>query len=738
MSVSRGVVALVLVGYALAAPAPQVTTSPEKVAGLQGVTEPCAQVNSIIDNWNSPSGATSGNTDKARIPVSLAKQCLDSVPLNVFNAQKYLDYYLPYLNLQSTLAYLKDPPKWWTLDAVDVLGGVKQISKNIKTGYYKSEYDFEADVYFLIMVLPRDFHFSVPLPLMDVFTVELGLPPLVSVSIDGKNIPQVYVVSDLYKLHNSSVGLPYKPSPIKTINGEPAADFMLHMALDEKQYHDPDAIYNLAFTEIPLKDKIDDRMGQIYSHGFNVDKTTWTFQNGTTKSKDNYATVVKGFTNIKSGKDVYEKLVLSPSKTTEDDSLASAINAIMNPKKQDAATPVQPGDAFPSQAGFPVPVLGDPAGKTAGYYLKAPNDNVAVLDITGFENEEKTEINQVTIIWQFLKKAKADGKTKMVVDLQHNGGGLVGNGYKTFSAFFPSDTILGAARQRSKPMVNFFSNITTAMDTFKTDIFSKTAVAKGAYSLDKMLDKNTQLFKSPKDWVGPNHIHDDDFTAIERPGKVGKGEKGGSKPDLLPEMDIILLQDGTCGSTCALFSQLMKSQGGVRSIAVGGRAKAGPMQGVAGSKGAQVLTHKQVQDLTQACYTSFATLKANDIPFPSPQSIPQEYKISLLDPPIGTPDLTGRFNLKNNYNSTNADEVPLEFVYEATNCRIYFEPSDVFDIAGLWARVADHAWGGKQCVEGSTTNKDGSISGSAYDTVPFSDSAKAGVKIGLNVPTEWV
>lgn len=123
------------------------------------------------------------------------------------------------------------------------------------------------------------------------------------------------------------------------------------------------------------------------------------------------------------------------------------------------------------------------------------------------------------------------------------------------------------------------------MDKFKTNLFNNVGASLGSYSITDMIDANNQKFKTYKDFNGPNTIAGDNFTAIDRPGNGGKGFGGGSAPDVLPDMDIVLLQDGTCGSTCALFSQLMKSQGGVRSVAVGGRAKTGPMQGVAGTKG---------------------------------------------------------------------------------------------------------------------------------------------------------
>ena len=49
--------------------------------------------------------------------------------------------------------------------------------------------------------------------------------------------------------------------------------------------------------------------------------------------------------------------------------------------------------------------------------------------------------------------------------------------------------------------------------------------------------------------------------------------------------DIILLYDGYCGSTCTIFSEFMRLQGGVKSIAMGGRPNRNPIQGAGGIKG---------------------------------------------------------------------------------------------------------------------------------------------------------
>jgi hypothetical protein len=46
--------------------------------------------------------------------------------------------------------------------------------------------------------------------------------------------------------------------------------------------------------------------------------------------------------------------------------------------------------------------------------------------------------------------------------------------------------------------------------------------------------------------------------------------------------DIIMLYDGFCASTCASFSEFMRTQAGVKSIAMGGRPNDRQIQAIGG------------------------------------------------------------------------------------------------------------------------------------------------------------
>lgn len=129
------------------------------------------------------------------ILASDALACLHSVPLDVQRSSDFCDYIEPFIQFQSTLAYLKNPPIGWTLPGVDVLGGLAEIQKNVQTGVYESQWEFEVDLYSLVNIFPHDFHFNLPMPLLSVFNFQTIEGPLVSVSSDGLSIPQIYFQS---------------------------------------------------------------------------------------------------------------------------------------------------------------------------------------------------------------------------------------------------------------------------------------------------------------------------------------------------------------------------------------------------------------------------------------------------------------------------------------------------------------------------------------------------------------
>lgn len=54
------------------------------------------------------------------------------------------------------------------------------------------------------------------------------------------------------------------------------------------------------------------------------------------------------------------------------------------------------------------------------------------------------------------------------------------------------------------------------------------------------------------------------------------------------------------------------------------------------------------------------------------------------------------------------DGVPAQFVYEATDCRLFYTPLSIVDPVEQWRLAAEAAWGDGSCVAGSLQGASGS------------------------------
>ncbi|CCF36468.1 hypothetical protein CH063_08035, partial [Colletotrichum higginsianum] len=94
------------------------------------------------------------------------------------------------------------------------------------------------------------------------------------------------------------------------------------------------------------------------------------------------------------------------------------------------------------------------------------------------------------------------------------------------------------------------------------------------------------------------------------------------------------------------------------------------------------------------------------------------------DPPLaGSPTATWTINSANVYLDDDLDGTPVQFRYEAANCKLYYTWDTLTNMTSLWAAVAGVKWNGGRCVAGSTTNDDGTMGSS---TVGYSDKVVSG------------
>ena len=129
----------------------------------------------------------------------------------------------------------------------------------------------------------------------------------------------------------------------------------------------------------------------------------------------------------------------------------------------------------------------------------------------------------------------------------------------------------------------------------------------------------------------------------------------------------------------------MTHQAGVRTIAVGGRPETGPMQAASGSRGARVYSADEL-----------------DIDFIEASSI-NETASALLpqNRDSGIYIISAGFNLRDQVRL--GDPVPLQFKFEAADCRMYYTLANVYNMSRLWRDVAIAAWSDPSlCVVNST------------------------------------
>ena len=119
------------------------------------------------------------------------------------------------------------------------------------------------------------------------------------------------------------------------------------------------------------------------------------------------------------------------------------------------------------------------------------------------------------------------------------------------------------------------------------------------YNYRSDLTANDKHFHSWAQKYGPHEFHNDTFTTVfqwnlnDPLTPINSGGiyvSGYLKRSNITEQpfkaeDIVILYDGYCASTCTIFSELMRTQGDVKAIALGGRPNKDIIQAVGGVKG---------------------------------------------------------------------------------------------------------------------------------------------------------
>ena len=129
---------------------------------------------------------------------------------------------------------------------------------------------------------------------------------------------------------------------------------------------------------------------------------------------------------------------------------------------------------------------------------------------------------------------------------------------------------------------------------------------------------------------------------------------------------------------------MMHHQAGVQTVAAGGLPSNGPMQTPSGSRGAQAYTFENLDtDIAIAKETNASA--GNFLP-------ERQVDVSIS---------YASFNIRDQVRK--GESTPLQFVYEAANCRIFYTKETVYNFGNLWRYAANAIWTKPElCVQGST------------------------------------
>lgn len=514
---------------------------------------------------------------------------------------------------------------------------------------------------------------------------------LVSISEDGTSLPVIKIYEDVIAGGNASV--------VTEINGEDAATYVANYAYTASFNQDADAAYNTMFFE---KAFVGGGTGTGYFHTggriryiYPGDNTTFTFANGSTLALENVGRVKADFTGVTDGTSFYKKFCI-PASGAADAAAAEAAEDFV----PDVLVP-----------GYPSPVVITNDSIVSGYYLNGEGyEDVAVIALLAFESESPLEFQQVA--QQFFADAVRDGKKKLVIDLSANGGGYILQGYDLFRQLFPDIVQDGNSRWRENPTFLAISEIYSKVAaSFNAQTSSDFVISEAENTFNYRYDLNisNEHFLTFEDKFAPHVFKGDNYTNLMRwdlnDPLTTSNDTWGLGTDItgyrsranftqpFEAENIIMLLDGYCASTCTLFTEFMRTQAGIKSIAMGGRPQAGPIQGVGGIKGAEILSWNNIYATAQQ-----ALLNA---------TAEQAAILNTLSPlPFSRAVSTG-INVRDNILPDNVnDGLPAQFVYEAADCRLYYTEPMITDVTALWKGAADAAFNGKSCAYGSLAKRD--------------------------------
>lgn len=650
-----------------------------------------------------------------------AYDCLTSVPFNAAVAERFFDYVNDTLQFQSTLSYLKSPPVGYQQPAVDVQAQLQSIRNNVTTGVYRNQYQFEIDLQHLLYST-HDAHLSLTAGITAAFSF-LAPFSITAASSDGISLPQVYITADVIKARDQG----WTPSPMKTINGQDAVEYLTRIAnINSFGGIEAHADWNQLFHMPALDIRGDQSIWDGYVNFYPGDEINITVANGTNYTDYWLALYNEPYATgpLTTGGDFYNYFVLGLQPASYNESAG-----FYNPAYDVTATPVEngttPGVAVNSwrevsNGAYPDPDVAEEGlaviadGVVSGYYLQ--DMDAAVLSLPSFGQTGYSIGNFSAAVSYFIGNVTSEGLTRVVIDLQQNTGGTVELAFSTFKRFFPDNVPFSGSRRRNHQLGNTLGEAYTAYfdDLEPEDPRYNDFVANEWVITPRLNAATGQNFTGWAEYIGPVEENGDSFSLTERYNLSSSVFDAalfegwipwGYTPEAPVEnytqpfatKNIALLTDGACSSTCALLVEMF-TEVGVKTIVAGGRPTTGRMQAVGGNRGAAIYS---ADGLDFDLLTLNSTEANNTVLATVPRLNDEGYR----DPGVFTTILA--VNLRDQLRPN--DTTPLQFKYEAADCRIFYTLDNAYNMSRLWRDAVSASFDNPSlCVSGSTGFKNSS------------------------------
>ncbi|KAF2467853.1 uncharacterized protein BDR25DRAFT_344615 [Lindgomyces ingoldianus] len=688
----------------------------ETISGPISTARACAQISELVDK---------SRLEFPSVEAELAFACLKSVPIDTDAASFTIDSLKQMLQFQSTLMYLKSPPKGYANDAVDLISGLDDIKSKVNSNGYSNEYDFETAIATLF-VKAHDGHLSFDgMAYGGAFRWRRSRQvSLISASSDGKE-PKIWALQDFNKTRANG----FTPSAVSKIDGKDAAQFLQDESL-LNAYHDPDTRYNAMFYMQPAES-----YGYFTNPKFYPGPTlNLTFENGTEHTYINAAVVLdsSAWSYISDGKDFYKTFVAyssSGSKKLKQRNPQRLPPHLTHPKETNLHRRYVP-------TAYPKPVVEHSASDVglAGYFIDTSAGTVGILMIQTFNTESNADaVEFQAVVQNYISQAQKRQVKKHIIDVRTNGGGKILLGYDTYKQFFPSQVPQLQSRYRGHQATDLIGSQLSSLS-----FSSRTGeLYTSPFNFHSYLDKDLKAFTSWTNMYPPEIHSNDNFTKLLRYNLsdplttssekysigitlTGYNSRSNFTTDPFKAEDLIILSDGICASTCSLFTELMVQQSGVKTLAIGGRPALGPMQPVGGTKGSLVLQSQYLTSLSAYVIQTFASSRTEANAWE--KFLPNSFGINAADATINFQDNI-RKGLEN-------DGVPTQFLNDSASCRIWYEPAMYLNVTQVWAAAAEVAFGNsgkldeKKCVTGSVTSQQAQQGqGEGNPTTPQSSSS---------------